>query len=121
MRTLNRRQQGLLVAVTLLILLAWPAGNGSLGIKFLRWAVDPMHSLPTLPDDLPPGLDDNGDAVTAHDAALTEYYDRYSESSTTRRRMEWKEATDPFDRTTTRQLLVALGIAGIVGGWVLRD
>jgi hypothetical protein len=114
MWSLNRRQWVVIYVVAAVLLLAWPSENGSLGVKLVRWAADPMHTLPVIPAELPPGLDDNGDAVTEYDVALAEYYRRYNESDTTKWRMDLKEAQDPFDRTTERQLLVALGVMSVL-------
>jgi hypothetical protein len=116
----NRGQWIVIWIAAVLVLLAWPAGTGSLGIKLVRWAADPMQTLPQLPQPLPPGLDDNGDAVAAHDAELREYYRRYNESPATRTRMEWKDAEDPLERTTERQVLVAFGVVCALAVWALQ-
>jgi hypothetical protein len=116
----NRRQWTVIWIAALVVLLAWPAGTGSLGIKLVRWAADPMQTLPELPEPLPAGLDDNGDAVAAHDAQLGEYYRRYNESAATRRRMEWKEAEDPLERTMERQVLVAFGLVSALAVWAMQ-
>jgi hypothetical protein len=62
-------------------------------------------------------LDDNGDAVTAHDAELAEYYRALDRSATTRWRMRLKEGTDPLAPTMERQLLVGLMVLGALGVW----
>ena len=71
----NRAQWSIIWAVAVLVLLAWPPEQGrSLVVKALNWAVDPAGTLPALPPPLPMRLDDNGDAVAAHDAVEAEYY-----------------------------------------------
>ncbi|MEP7309524.1 MAG: hypothetical protein ABJA98_28800 [Acidobacteriota bacterium] len=66
-------------------------------------------------------LDDDGDAVPAHDALETEYYRRRDSSSTTRWRMMVKEASDPLERSTQRQLLVGIAVLSALGVWRLDD
>ena len=81
--------------------LAWPpdrATGQSLVVKTIRWAADPSNSLPSLPPPLPPALDDDGDAVAAHDALEAEYYRRYNSSAVTRRRLLAKNFSDPLIR-----------------------
>ena len=120
----NRAQWPIVYAVTLLIVAAWPPGPGgtnegrSLGMKVVNRAVDPWGSLPALPPPLPMGLDDDGDAVAAHDALETEYYRVRDTSAWNRWRMTIKSARDPMDPTTTRQILV--GIAALAGLTVWR-
>ena len=102
------------------MLLAWPPGAGkSLGAKATNWLVDPSHALPDLPPPLPIGLDDDGDAVTAHDALEQEYYRVYQSSTSAKLRMDLKEAGDPFDSTTERQMLVAIGVLAALAVWRL--
>ena len=102
------------------MILVWPPEKGrSLGVKAVNWAVDPAGTLPTFPAPLPMGLDDNGDAVMAHDALETDYYRVRDRSATTRWRMEMKEAADPIDPQTERQVLVGLGILSALAVWRL--
>src|SRR5881397_3915118 len=77
------------------------------------------NSLPALPDQLPIGLDDNGDAVAAHDAQEAEYYRQYANSGVTRLRMTLKVASDPFDPSTERQILAGIGILSALAVWRL--
>ena len=117
----NRAQWSIVWTVAVLWILAWPPDKGrSLGVKFVNWAVDPTESLPTLPKPLPMSLDDDGDAVTAHDALETEYYRIRDRSPTNRRRMEMKEARDPFDPATERQLLVGVTVLSALCVWRLN-
>lgn len=73
-----------------------------------------------MPERLPIGLDDNGDAVTAHDAQEAEYYQQYNSSSWVRLRMKLKSAAEPFDATTERQVLVAFGVLSALVIWRLK-
>lgn len=114
----TRSQWAIIWPVATLLILAWPPDRGhSLGVKAVHWIVDPTGSLPVFPPPLPMGLDDDGDAVAAHDALETEYYRRRDSSTTTRWRMRWKEALDPIDPQTERQLLIGLAVLGAVAVW----
>jgi hypothetical protein len=116
----NRVQWSIIWTAAVLLILAWPPDGGrSLGVRAMSWAVDPWNSLPPLPDPLPMGLGDNGDAVTAHDALEAEYYRARDSSPTTRWRMAMKTATEPFDRSTERQLLVGGAVLSALGVWRL--
>jgi hypothetical protein len=104
-----------------LLILGWPPERSqSLGIKTIRFLADPQNALPVLPDPLPLGLDDNGDAVAAHDAIEAQYYLQYSSSAATRFRMRLKAVGDPFDPTTQRQILAAIGIVSALLVWRLN-
>ena len=109
-------QWWILFAVTLLVVVAWPPQDGkSLAIKFVNWAVDPTQQLPILPQELPLGMGDDPDAVNAHDLQVREYDSLFMQGGWTRRRLELKVADDPFDPTTTRQLLIAIAaVAGLI-------
>jgi hypothetical protein len=85
----------------------------------VNWLADPTGELPVLPDQLPMGLDDNGDAVAAHDAQEAEYNRRYASSNVTRLRMTLRAATDPFDPATERQILAGVGILSALAVWGL--
>ena len=118
----NRAQWGIISAVAALLVLAWPpdrANRSSLLVKSVRWAADPRASLPSLPPPLPIGLDDNGDAVAAHDALEAEYYRRYNGSPTTRLRMTLKDLRDPLDPQTERQVLIAIAVFSALAVWRL--
>ena len=117
----NRAQWSILWTVAVLLVLVWPPDRGrSLVVKAVNWAVDPAGSLPTLPAPLPRALDDDGDAVPAHDALETEYYRVRDSSPTTRWRMTMKAANDPFDPSTERQLLVGVAVLSALGVWRLN-
>ena len=100
-----------LVAVALLLVFAWPPGQDrSLAAKFVNWAVDPRDNLPVLPPQLGLGLGDDPDAVAAHDMETQRYDALYLKGGWTRRRLELKVARDPFNPSTERQLLTAIGV-----------
>jgi hypothetical protein len=114
----NRAQWAIIWPIAIILILGWPPADGrSLAVKLANWAVDPADRLPTLPAALPMGMDDNGDAVTAHDAELSDYYRRHDSTPVIRWRMDMKVATDPFDSTTERQLLVGLAVVGALLIW----
>jgi hypothetical protein len=107
----DNRQWWILVCVAVGIVLAWPpSGDRSLAMKLANWAVDPGNELPMLPPQLGFGAGDDPDAVAVHDAQ-TQYYDSlYARGGWTRRRLELKDATDPLNPATERQVLVAIGV-----------
>lgn len=116
----SRTQWTVIWLVTVLILLAWPPREGrSLGVKAINWIADPTHALPELPESLPMGLDDDGDAVSAHDAQEHEYYRAFDSGGMTRLRLQLKTFEDPFDPTTEHQLLVGLGVVSALVVWQL--
>ena len=97
----NKAQWRIIWIVAVAMILGWPPDQGrSLAIKAANWLADPTNSLPALPAQLPIGLDDNGDAVAAHDAQEAEYYRHYASSSVTRLRMKLNAARDPLDPST---------------------
>jgi hypothetical protein len=114
----NAAQWRIIWIVAVSLILFWPPDKGrSLGVKIASWLADPRDSLPTMPDPLPIALDDNGDAVTEHDALEAEYHRQFESSSLTRFRITLKEATDPFDPSTERQILAAIGILSALAVW----
>ena len=118
----NTAQWRVIWIVAVLLILGWPPDQGrNLAMKSANWLADPTNSLPALPDQLPIGLDDNADAVAAHDAQEAEYYRQYASSSVTRLRMTLKVATDPFDPSTERQILAGIGILSVLAVWRLNE
>jgi len=104
------------------MILSWPPNEGrSLGVHALNFLADPTNSLATLPEQLPPGLDDNGDAVAEHDAQEAEYYREYQSSRLTRLRLKLKVVSDPFDPSTGHQILVGLGVLSLLLIWRLNQ
>jgi hypothetical protein len=118
----SRAQWAIIWPVAMFALLAWqPDAGPSLGVKTLHWIVDPAGALPSFPPPLPMGLDDDGDAVAAHDALETAYYQRRDGSALTRWRMAMKEAGDPMEPQTMRQLLAALIVASALVVWRIES
>ena len=117
----NKLQWRLIWPLALLLLLAWPAENGSLAVKGVRWLADPRGTLPQLPAPLAMELDDNADAVAEHDAQEQEYYRVVASSSWARTRLKLKELNDPFDVTTGRQLLIGMVVIGALVVWKRRS
>jgi len=106
--------------VALLLVAAWPPqGDRSLAAKFVNWAVDPAGHLPVLPDPLPLGLGDDPEAVETHDAEARLYDDMYRQGGWTRRRLELKVARDPFNPSTTRQVLTGFAVLTALYAWRL--
>jgi|SRR5579872_1717405 hypothetical protein len=117
----KRSQWAIIWPIALLVILFWPPESGrSLGVKALNWAVDPFGSLPPFPAALPMGLDDDGDAVAAHDALQRDYDSAYDRSAMNRWRMTLKAAVDPLEPQTERQVLIALAVIGALGVWKLQ-
>ena len=113
-----RRQWALIWLVAVLVILGWPPDSGrSPGAKLVNWGADPRNTLPSMPAPLPMGLDDDGDAVAAHDLAERSYYDERDRSAITRLRIDLKNTSDPFERSTQRQLLVGLAVVGALLVW----
>ncbi len=100
-----------LFLTALCIVFAWPPERGqSLLVKTVNWAADPMNTLPVLPPQLGFGLSDDVRAVEERDAIVRHYDDMYDRDELTRRRMDLKVATDPFDAATERQWLLVVGV-----------
>ena len=118
----NRAQWTIICVTVGVLALGWPPdrGHGSnLLTKLAHWVVDPTSALPSVPLPLPPGLGDDGDAVSAHDALEADYYRLYNSSPSTRWRMDVKAAGDPFDPTTERQILIASAAIAALAAWRL--
>lgn len=108
----------LALAVALGVVAAWPPDRGpSLAVSAVRWAVDPLERLPTLPPQLGLGLGDDPVLVEARDARVRRYDQLHAEGGWTRRRLELKVVADPFRPSTERQLLLALGVVGLFVAW----
>ena len=106
--------------VAIVLVLAWPSSEGaSLGIMAVRWAADPWNTLPKIPEPLPMGLGDDGDAVAAHDEQEAEYYRLTAASWTIRTRLRFKAIEDPLPASTQRQVLTGFGILSALGVWRL--
>jgi hypothetical protein len=114
----NQLQWLCLVAVALFVVAAWPPGEGkSLAMKAVNWTVDPWNELPVLPPQLGLGVGDDVEAVNARDAVVRRYDSLYLKGGWTRRRLLLKAADDPFDKATTRQVLMAIGVLTAMVAW----
>ena len=117
----NRRQWLLIWIAAVILILAWPPREGqSLAVKTVRWLADPRGDLPSFPEPLPMGVGDDGDAVAEHDLKIQEYYEFVEASSTNRLRLRLKDAEEPLEPATERQLLTAFGILAALGLWRLN-
>lgn len=111
-------QWWMLLTVAILIVVLWPpSADRSLGVKFVNWAIDPRDRLPTLPGPLALGQGDDPDAVNAHDLQTRMYDELHEKGGWTRTRLELKVARDPFDPSTERQMLVAIGVVTAFVTW----
>ncbi|HEV3215417.1 MAG TPA: hypothetical protein VGZ27_06820 [Vicinamibacterales bacterium] len=113
----NAAQWRLIWIAAVLLILAWPAENGSLARKAINRAADPFQALPRLPSPLTMGLDDDMDTVQQHDAEEAAYYTMYAGSRMGRLRLQLRDLQDPFDPSTERQVLVGLAILSALGVW----
>jgi hypothetical protein len=104
--------------VFLAIVFAWPPENDkSLLMKTVNWAVDPGGQLPTLPPQLGMGVGDDPAEVEARDAQVRAYDTLNNQGGWMRRRLALKVAGDPFNKSTTRQLLLATGVIAAFLAW----
>lgn len=117
----NKAQWRVIWVVAIFLVAAWPGdADRSLALKAVSWLADPMNHLPARPADLSMELDDDADAVAAHDSQLADYDALHdSHSIFMRLRMRLKEVSEPFDPTTERQILVGLGVIGALAAWRL--
>jgi hypothetical protein len=104
-------QWWILVSVALFLVAAWPSDSDkSLALKFVNWAVDPTNELPILPGPLALGQGDDLPAVESHDLQTRMYDELYNKGGWTRKRLELKVASDPFNPATERQVLTGIGV-----------
>ena len=116
----NASQWRVIWVLALFLVLFWPSHeSGSLAIKALNWAVDPMGTLPRIPVEFSFGDGDDPQAVTEHDAKEFEYQRVYDGSKIARLRLRVRDMTDPFDPSTQQQILVGIGVLGSLLIWRL--
>jgi hypothetical protein len=65
------------------------------------------------------GLGDDGFAVAEHDAQEQAFYDFRDRSSWNRFRLRLRDADEPFERGTERQLLIGAGVIAALIVWRL--
>jgi hypothetical protein len=108
-----------LAALIAALALTWPPDNSrSVAIKAINWIADPHRSLPSRPSPLAMNVDDDADAVTAHDLEEHAYESMYRGSWTGRLRLQLRDAEDPLDPSTERPLLIA--VAAIAAVWAFQ-
>jgi hypothetical protein len=108
---ITRARRLVLFVTALLIVAAWPPQEGrSLMMKAVNRAVDPAGTLPVLPPQLGFGMGDDVQAVEERDEQVRRFDEAYDEGPLTRMRLRLKVAVDPFEKTTTRQLLLVGGL-----------
>ena len=107
----DNRQWWILLVTALAVIALWPPSDDrSLAMKFVNRAVDPNGTLPTLPDPLDFAQGDDLPSVEAHDLQTRMYDEAYDKGALMRLRMDLRDAADPFNPATERQVLVALGV-----------
>ena len=116
----NSSQLRLIWTLSVSIVLFWPGQqNRSLAIKVLNWIADPNNALPRLPDDFSLEGGEDPNIVTAHDMQEAEYHRIYASSSFVRLRIRMRDTREPFDPTTQKQVLAAIGVLGGLLVWRL--
>lgn len=114
----NNLEWWCLVVVALFTVAAWPPAEGkSLAMKLVNWAVDPSNELPVLPPQLGFGMGDDVEAVNARDAIVRQYDLLHMQGGWTRRRLLLKVADDPFEKSTSRQLLAGVAVLSALLVW----
>ncbi|MGE0448179.1 MAG: hypothetical protein AB7Q29_01200 [Vicinamibacterales bacterium] len=118
MKAVSNRASSALLAVALIVIVLWPPLNDrSLAVKLTNWAADPSDSLPILPPQFAVGEGDNYEAVEARDAIVRHYDQMYRQGGLMRARLEMKVATDPFNPSTERQLLLVFAAVAAFLVW----
>jgi hypothetical protein len=116
----NKRQWRVIWVVATAVLLLWPLGDSpSLAVKAIHFAADPRGALPVLPEPLPMGVGDDGEAVMQHDMQTAQYYDAWDSSAWTRTRIrvrDWRPGVSP---ATERQILIAFVVLSALLVWRL--
>jgi hypothetical protein len=113
--TARRSPWPYVAALVAALALAWPPDGGrSLAVRAINWVADPHQQLPRRPSPLAIGVDDDADVVTAHDQEEHAYEAMYRGPWTGRLRLQLRDAADPFDASTERPVLVAIGLIAAV-------
>jgi hypothetical protein len=119
----NASQWRLIFPLGVALVLFWPSAseydNRSLALKLAGWAADPADTLPHEPSVLSIADEDDVAAIDAQ-AAQQEQYDKvYKSSAFARLRLRLRDAQEPFDPSTERQILVAVAALGGLLTWRL--
>lgn len=119
----NTSQWRLIFPLGVALVLVWPSAseidNRSLALKLAGWAADPAHTMPRQPEIL--GFQDEDDiaAIDAQTAQQEQYDKFYQGSAFARLRLHVRDAQEPFDPSTERQILVAVALLGGLLIWRL--
>jgi hypothetical protein len=112
-----------IVVLAAVLVLFWPSSsesdNRSLALKFAGWAADPAHSLPREPEPLGFADEDDIAAIDAQSAQQERYDKFYNSGGFARLRLRLRDAQEPFDPATERQILFAVAVAGALVVWRL--
>lgn len=76
-----------------------------------------MESCQSCPPQLGYGVGDDPQAVEARDAQVRRYDELYNAGRWTRMRLKLKVADDPLNRSTERQLLLAVAAIAVFTVW----
>jgi hypothetical protein len=100
-----------------LLVLAWPPNQDrSLAIKVVNWLADPGGTLHGPPEII---LYDEHANMSGYEAERAEYERLYAESPIFRMRLRLKGASSFFSPVTDRQVLMGLGVLGMLFLWRL--
>ena len=113
----NRAQWRVIWIMGTLLVLAWPPNQDrSLAIKVVNWLADPSGVLHGPPEII---LYDEHASLSSYEAERAEYERLYAESPVFRTRLRLKTASSFFSPVTDRQLLMGLGLLGLLFLWRL--
>ena len=113
----NRAQWRVIWIMGALLVLAWPPNQDrSLAIKVVNWLADPSGALHGPPEII---LYDEHASLSSYEAERAEYERLYAESPVFRTRLRLKTASSFFSPVTDRQLLMGLGVLGMLFLWRL--
>ena len=119
----NAPQWRLIVLLAVALVLFWPSAseydNRSLALKLAGWAADPANTLPRPPEALTIQDEDDIAAIDAQTAQQDEYDKAYNSSAFARLRLRLRDAQEPFDPSTERQILAAVAVLGGLLVWRL--
>ena len=118
----NPSQWRLIWVLAAVILLFWPGQESrSLAFKTINWLADPRGTLPRQPGEFSFADGDDPVAVMEHDSQEAEYNRVVAGSGFARLRIRLRDMSDPFDPSTQRQILAAIGVLGVLLLWRLGE
>jgi hypothetical protein len=119
----NASQWRLSVLLAAVLVLFWPSSsesdNRSLALKFAGWVIDPTHSLPREPEVLGFADEDDVAAIDAQTVQQEQYDKVYNGSALGRLRLRLRDAQEPLEPATERQILIAAAVLGGLLVWRL--